>query len=130
MSRLDAAAPDRLPWLPDEPKSKPAKRSGGALIAWAAAALVAVAGGSFWVGTRSLLNQPALPARHAQPTATVQLPAPRPVEPQVRIQAQPELRPAIVPQVRPAPVKEVRIAPPPAPKTEQRAEERASAAAE
>ena len=50
----DAAAAvgmDRLPWLPDEPARAP-NRTGG-LVAWAAAAILLVAGTSYWLGTRS-----------------------------------------------------------------------------
>jgi hypothetical protein len=125
MSRVDAAAPDRLPWLPDEPKAKPAKRGGRAIAGWAAGALLAVGGAAFWIGVQSVQNQPAHTAKLPAPSATVQLPAPRPSEPQVSALAQPEVRVAPAPQVRPSPVREVRIAPPPqaraAPQTSEKA---------
>jgi hypothetical protein len=114
---VDTAAADRLPWLADEPKPQRAERRRSGLLPWAAAALVTVAGGGFWLGTRSV-EQSALPALHrAPPTMTVQLPPPQPVAPQqVAIPAQPEVRPSPVPEVRPAPSREVRIARPPQPK--------------
>jgi hypothetical protein len=61
---------DRLPWLPDEPARAP-NRSGG-LLGWAAAAMLLVAGGSYWLGTRTA--EPTGTA--SQPTATVPLPQP------------------------------------------------------
>jgi hypothetical protein len=113
MSRVEAAAGmDRLPWLPDEPAPKPAKRR-GSLLGWAAGALLLVAGGGSWLGTRSVdeISRPA--AHHAQPNATVRLPIARPVpQPEVRIAPQPQVRLAAPPEVRPAPAREVRIAPP------------------
>ena len=54
MSRVEAAAGmDRLPWLPDEPQPRPVKRRGNPVVPWAAAAILAVAAGGFWLGTRS-----------------------------------------------------------------------------
>lgn len=47
-----AAALDRLPWLEDEPQRSP-KPSLAGLVRWSVPALVAVAGGSYWLGTRS-----------------------------------------------------------------------------
>jgi hypothetical protein len=90
---VEAAAPlDRLPWLSDEPQPKPAKRRGGLGLAWAAGAVALVAGAGFWAGERSVNEQPALPAKHPQPTTIVRLP---------------EARPSEQPQVKPAPVTEV-----------------------
>jgi hypothetical protein len=114
MSRVDAAAADRLPWLPDEPERRPAKRRHNFVLAWALAAVTAVAGAGFWIGTQGLLQQPA-PAPRAAPTTTVRLPAPQPAQaPEVRMAAQPEVNPPPAPQVRPSPVHELKIAPPPA----------------
>lgn len=115
MSRVEAAAAvDRLPWLPDEPQPKRAKRLGGAALGWAATAIIVVAGTAFWFGTQSVQNELRAPSRHPAPATTVRLPQPRPAEPEVRIPVQREISPAPQPQVRPAPVREVRIAPPPA----------------
>jgi hypothetical protein len=121
MSRVEAAAADRLPWLTDEPQSQPAERPGNPHWPWAAAAVVSVAALGFWMGTRSAQDQPAPAARSAPPSTTVRLPELAPAESQVRLPAEPEVRPAPEPQVRPAPVREVRIAVPPAhqPKEQQ-----------
>ena len=113
MSRVEAAAGmDRLPWLPDEPQPRPVKRRGNPIVPWAAAAILAVAAGGFWLGTRSA-NQRAPSAAHipAPATTTVQLPELRPAEPrEVRLQPERQVIPAPAPQVRPAPERELRIA--------------------
>jgi hypothetical protein len=66
---------DRLPWLPDEPPARQTKlkagRSGNNIVAWAFAALLIVAGVSFWLGTRTTDQSPLA----APPSATVTLPA-------------------------------------------------------
>lgn len=69
-----AAAMDRLPWLPDEPQPSPAGSAGNGLLPWAAVAAAVVAGASFWMGTRSIEEEPATPSRS---TTTVRLPEPR-----------------------------------------------------
>lgn len=108
MSRVEAAAGmDRLPWLPDEPGPRPAKRR-SALPILAAASVVLAAVGGVWVGVNSV-KQPSVANVKPRPTTTVRLPAPRPVQPQVSIAAQLQVRPAPQPQVRPAPVREVKI---------------------
>lgn len=108
MSRVEAAAGmDRLPWLPDEPAPRRAKRR-SALPILAAASLVLAGVGGVWVGVNSV-KQPPVPEAKPRPTTTVRLPAPRPVQPQVPIAAQPQVRPAPQPQMRPAPVREVKI---------------------
>jgi len=115
MSRVETAPPmDRLPWLPDDPQPKPAKRRGGGLLGWAAAAIVAVAGAGFWMGVRSVEQQSVVAPHHGQATTTAYLPEARPVAPEVRMPVQPEVRPLAEPQVRPAPAHEVRIVAPPA----------------
>jgi hypothetical protein len=119
MSRVEAAAADRLPWLSDEPEPKPANRH-GALVGWGAVAIAAVAGAGFWIGTKSIPDQPAASSRQAAPTATVQLPEPRPAQPAVGLPAQPEVSPAPAPQLRPSAAREVRIATPPAPRSAPR----------
>jgi hypothetical protein len=131
MSRFEAAAAsDRLPWLSDEPQTKQAKRSGGgAALGWAAAALALVAGAGFWLGTRSVEEQPA-PVRQSGPAMTIPLPEARPTQPQVQLPAQPEVQTAAVPEVRPAPAPQVRIAVPPQRPAEQEAAETASATEE
>jgi SPOR domain len=112
MSRVEAAAAtDRLPWLPDEPKPKPVKRRGN-LPLWAAGAIVLVAAGAFWAGVSSVQPPVSSPVRQAKST-TVRLPEPRQEVPEVRIQAQPEVRLTPAPQVRSALTREIRIAAPP-----------------
>ena len=114
MSRVEAAAADRLPWLPDEPAPSRVRRRGIRILPWAAAALAIVAAAGFWMGTQSTEQQPAA-SRHAAPSTTVHLPEPKPAQaPAVRLPAQPQVTPAPEREVRPAPVHEVRIAPPPA----------------
>jgi hypothetical protein len=115
MSRAEAAPADRLPWLPDEPRSKPVRRRGNALLLWAAIAILLVAGVGFWMGTRSVGDQPVTSPRSAKSSMTISLPEPRAVQPpEVHLPLQPEVTLAPAPQVRSAPVREVRIAPPPA----------------
>jgi outer membrane biosynthesis protein TonB len=110
MSRVDAAAPsDRLPWLSDEPLPKPAKDSGNHVLGWAAGAVAAVAVAAFWLGTRSVEEQPPGASKQTPPATTVRLPEPRVTEPEVRMPAQPQVNPAPAPQLRPAPAREVRI---------------------
>ena len=110
MSRVDAAAADRLPWLPDEPRKKPVKRGGGAILGWAAAMIVAVAGAGFWMGVRSVGDQPSPLSRPSASTTTVRLPRLPPGGPIVRAPALPQVNPVSAPEVRPAPRPEVRIA--------------------
>ena len=111
MSRVDAAAAtDRLPWLSDEPQPKPVKRNGNFVLGWAAAAVLAVAGAGFWLGTRSVEEQPAPTSRQTAPATTVLLPQPRPQAPrEIRIPAQPQISPTPAPEVRPTAARDVRI---------------------
>jgi hypothetical protein len=113
MSRVEAAAAmDRLPWLPDDPAPQRARQRGGSLLPWAVGALAVAAGASFWLGTRTIDEQPPVSERHG-PTTTVRLPEPRTNEPrQVRIAPQPQVDLAPQPQVRALRVNDVRIAVP------------------
>lgn len=88
---VEAAAADRLPWLPDEPAQKRPQRRGGAggLVAGVLAVLL-VAGGGFWMGTRSVEQTPASIQPVTQPSTTVRLP-----------QALPGTKAAPAPQVEP-----------------------------
>ena len=106
-----AVGMDRLPWLDDEPgpraeptarapKPRPARSSRRDLAGWAAAAILLVAGGSYWLGMQSgeqarsdRYEAPASPP----PEATVRLPDAR--TPTVPIVEAPEIRPAPVPSV-------------------------------
>jgi outer membrane biosynthesis protein TonB len=105
---------DRLPWLTDEPKKvRPTNRAAGGLVPWAVAAMLVIAGASFWVGSLSETPQSEQPST-ARTSATVSLPASRPAPSQeVAIAPPPQVTQAPPPEVRPAPVREVRIAPPP-----------------
>ena len=110
-----AVGMDRLPWLDDEPtpsrserKPPPAPRSRPArtprehsareLFGWAVAAVMLVAGGSYWLGTRSAPETYQAPAS-ATPEATVQLPEARETAPSVEIAPTPEVKPTPAPEV-------------------------------
>lgn len=77
-----AAALDRLPWLEDEPQRSPkAGPNAGlaGLMRWSVPALVAVAGGSYWLGTRSATNDEIAAPREAAPVVFSEaLPEPLP----------------------------------------------------
>ena len=112
MSRVEAAAGiDRLPWLPDEPRSTPERRRSAA-ASWTAggAIILVVAGAGFWMGMQTVEQTPLAPSNHSKRVATVRLPQPRPAQPEVRIAPQPVVQIAPAPQIRPAPVRELRIA--------------------
>jgi len=108
---------DRLPWLPDEPVRAPRKpRAAPTVWPWLVAAVILVAGLSYWVGMNSwnvsppLVEQP--PA--GPPAATVRLPEAVPAQPQVQPTPMPEVEPIVAPPMpvideptptpRPAPV--------------------------
>jgi hypothetical protein len=90
---------DRLPWLPDEP-ARASKRSSD-LLGWALAALVLVAGASFWLGTRTAPEQPIAGSR-PQPSATVPLPESHRIGPaeEVRPVPAPEAQRVAPPEIR------------------------------
>ena len=96
---------DRLPWLPDEPARK--REPSGNLAGWVVAAILIVAGGSYWLGLQSSDETPPAPrAALAPPEATVRLPAPAPspVAPVPAPKIEPMAAPAIpVPEAGPAP---------------------------
>ena len=111
----EALGSDRLPWLADEPKAKPAPaRASFSLskIVWpaAAAGMLVVAAGSYWLGTRSADEQSATGAE-ASRTVVAPLPQARtaPSEQQLEIAPPPEVEPAPAPEVRSTPQREVRI---------------------
>jgi hypothetical protein len=90
---------DRLPWLPDEPVRAPRKpRADNAVWPWLVAAVILVAGASYWLGTISWKSPPPVVERPraGPPQATVRLPEAVPAEPQ-----QPQVRPAPMPEVEP-----------------------------
>jgi hypothetical protein len=90
-----AAGIDRLPWLPDEPAQK-AKRGRG-LFAWAAAAILVVAGLSYWLGSRA--GGPPAASKEARSVTTVALPPARPLatQPEVKLDRVPEVEPIVAP---------------------------------
>lgn len=106
-----AVAMDRLPWLTDEPRRTPtrARKGGRGLPGAAFAALLAVAGASYWLGTRET-QQPVESSLPARPQATVKLPEPsETVEPQAPIADAPEAVPAIpAPQRFETPIRRTR----------------------
>ena len=112
MSRVEAAAADRLPWLQDEPQQAPSKRRRKGLVRWAAAAFAMVASAGVWMGSRSVQEQAPPMSHPAPPSTTVALPAAREAEPIVQVPQKAEVAPAPVREVRAAPAREVRIAPP------------------
>ncbi|HEX6072522.1 MAG TPA: hypothetical protein VFY95_05900 [Sphingomicrobium sp.] len=69
---------DRLPWLDDEPKAR-VNASVRELLGWAVAAMLLVAGISYWLGTRNGRGElPEAPIEHlSERSATVKLPEPR-----------------------------------------------------
>jgi hypothetical protein len=99
--------PDRLPWLTEE--RKPRRKAGsGSKLLWALLAALLVAGAAYWLGMRSATETDAFPdtVRHA-PAATVTLPAPQVVEPEVRPAPMPDVQPV----AEPAPVRIAQAAP-------------------
>ena len=111
-----ASGMDRLPWLKDEPaprKPPPVKRGAIDLAGWAFAAILLIAGLSFWVGFKSpesqVLNPVSAPSRTKAVTSQAH-PAP---PPEVRIAPQPQVAQSPAPEVRPAAAPEVHIAQPP-----------------
>ena len=90
---------DRLPWLADEPKPR-ASRGMSGLAGWLVAAVLLIAGVSYWLGIRSA-EQPASESRSeiASPTTTVPLPRPRSTQPQVPTATMPEVEPIVAPPI-------------------------------
>jgi hypothetical protein len=77
MSRVEAAAAmDRLPWLPDEPRR--ALRGASALVAGSALVIVTVAAAGIWMGARTSERQATASSATSLRAITVQLPAARP----------------------------------------------------
>ena len=86
-----AVGSDRLPWLIDEPKPQARTATAGReFLGWALAGLLAVAGASYWMGTRTV--QP--PGDFSVPEATVKLPdVPQATEPQISVLEEPQVEP-------------------------------------
>lgn len=109
-----AAAVERLPWLADEPKPAPPAKaerrgSGREIAGWAVAAMLFVAGASYWMGAHSWG-----PSQNeaASPSTTMAVPQPRAGEPQQQAEPQPQVILEPQPQVSPVPEREVTIARP------------------
>jgi hypothetical protein len=109
-----ALGADRLPWLTDEPRAKPALKKpalSGLLGPSAALLMLLVAGGSYWLGTRSgNIEQPA--AERSTIVAPLPESQPLPLQQQVEIAPQKEVAPALAPEVRSAPQRELPLARP------------------
>ena len=99
--------PDRLPWLTEE--RKPRRKIGApALLLWALLAALLVAGAAYWLGMQSATETEDFPdtARPA-PAATITLPEPAVVEPEVRSAPMPDVQPV----AEPAPLRIAQAAP-------------------
>ena len=97
---------DRLPWLADEPKPR-TKRGPRELAMWAGAAMLVVAGASYWMGAHSSTEPVGAPSRQVPVSTTVPLPEMR--QPEVVPDRVPEVVIAPAPTVRSAPEPEVRV---------------------
>jgi hypothetical protein len=95
--------PDRLPWLSDTRKRRRPNDSAW-LLAWALVATLLVAGVSYWMGMKSVVEPEALHAPPpTRPQATVRLPEPAAVPPTVK-EVLPPPAPEVEPVAQPAPV--------------------------
>jgi hypothetical protein len=96
---------DRLPWLADEPQP-PARAGLRRLSPWVVAAILLVAGASYWIGQQNVREPVAQAPGH--PSTTVTLPeATAPPQPEVVPDRVPEVEPAIIPTVRQVPGRQV-----------------------
>ena len=101
---------DRLPWLEDEAeRPRPARKGPGALIGMAAAAMIAIAGASYWMGANSARQPTYETPPSVQRSTTTALPEAQPAQPEVRQAPQGEVEPAVAPTVSPAPEPEVSV---------------------
>lgn len=111
-----AVGMDRLPWLEDEPapraqpkapETKPERASRAPrrsaslreLAGWAVAAVLLVAGGSYWLGMQSTDQAEYEAPTASRPEATVALPEARTAPDSSPVAQAPEVRPAPVPTV-------------------------------
>jgi hypothetical protein len=96
MNTFAGSDAERLPWLTDEVRRP--KRSSGWVVAFVAAAIVAIiAALSFWVGMNGLPEGLSLPASTTMPDARMDVP---PVE----RQGQQDVMPQVAPTLEPGPV--------------------------
>lgn len=110
-----ALGSDRLPWLADEPKGKPARKPRNDLLAWAVGGALVIAAGSYWLGTRTGTGEAHFAdTGSGRPSATVAVPQPlapaqeREVEPS----PMPDANPTPAPEVRPVRERSVRFSVP------------------
>ncbi len=76
---------DRLPWLPDEPAR--VRKPIGNLLGWVVAAMLVVAGASYWLGIRAGVDEFAPSGQSSgQPSATMPLPEARQAEANDQVQ--------------------------------------------
>ena len=89
---------ERLPWLTDDVRRRPKKRSANWVVAFLAASAVAIiAAVSFWLGMNGALAPK--PAVQTQPETRVDLPAANPLSEPAPIEPEP-----VMPRVEPAPL--------------------------
>lgn len=90
---------DRLPWLADDHQPRPARQQARVRewFGWTVAALLAVAGLSYWLGLRTAEAPPERDPQRLAPPVTVPLPAPRrtapATPPQVVLEPAPQVAP-------------------------------------
>ena len=99
---LSAAGMDRLPWLADEPVPRAKRSAPPSALGWAAAGMLLVAAGSYWMGARSWKPEPA-----SETTIALPPPQPRPSETQ-----QPEIIYEPAPAATSAPDRDIGVARP------------------
>ena len=115
---------DRLPWLPDEPVAAPrapvAPVRSTAVLGWAVAAMLAIAGASYWLGQASKRETP-VESDAGSLRATVPLPQPAEPAPKVEpivappipiIVERPVIKHVVIERVAPAPAAAEPTAPP------------------
>ena len=106
---VDTAA-DRLPWLADEPVSRPITARRKNPLSWTMAVVAVVAAGALWMGARDANRSAASLGHRAQSSTTVHLPPAAVTQTtQLPIPPQPEVRPVLSPQLRLSPSAQLRI---------------------
>jgi hypothetical protein len=89
---------DRLPWLDDEPE-RAGRKWRLDLAGWAVAGALLVAGGSYWLGTKTAEDAAPAMERIAPRSTTMPLPVPQVAQPQVEPDRVPEVEPVPAPTV-------------------------------
>jgi len=93
-----AAAPDRLPWLADEPAPPRRRRANHSMVGGAIAAVALVAGISYWMGARSWQPVAPDPMPHHSTTTIALPPASETADRQPQVALEPQREVAPVPQ--------------------------------